>query len=211
MTTPTFKVIEGSCEEAIWITKPPLPKYNVTEDAFPGFIIQRVERWESEPLFIGSLKLFSQLTYGNRHPDLILSSEKAMKHMVACIKWDQRKPVMYGCNFGFLFNGIVWSHPENTGVEIDGEWVFMLNRKYPTEPKLNGCMKVTRLEFGCIAFAEVKAARDSSCHWTLGYDGDESCRHDWMVGDAQILTYPAKQHRECARCGRRECREVQEK
>lgn len=145
----TFKIIDAFHNGAMWA---PLqasvssPEYNVTEDAIPGFTVQYFEQYNSDPPITGAQKLYGQLTYGNVHPDLILSSEKMMKRMVRCFVPAHRKPVMYGCNFGFFFNGSIWSHAEGTDSDIGDGWVFILNREHPLNPRLNGCMKAAWME-----------------------------------------------------------------
>jgi len=62
-----------------------------------------------------------------------------MKRIVHCLMPVSRKPVMYGRNFGILFNGAVWSYSDE--VDCSEGWVFMLNTKYPTAAHLNGCYK----------------------------------------------------------------------
>lgn len=52
--------------------------------------------------------------------------------------------------------------------------------------------------------------RENGCHWTDGYDGAKDCRHDWdweggYIGARYKCTYPARQHRTCKQCARREC------
>jgi hypothetical protein len=65
--------------------------------------------------------------------------------MVSCLKESERKPVMYGCNFGFRFMDAIWSHPENMGFEIDDSWIFMLNTNVPASYQLNGCYRSMEL------------------------------------------------------------------
>ncbi len=153
----TFKSIKADHNGAMWeplrltfgdaAGNPPLvTEYNVTEDAIPGFTVQYFEQYNTDPPLTGMFKLVGELMYGNLHPDLILSSEKMMKRFVRLIIPGQRKPLMYGCNFGFFFNGAIWSHPENTGVEIDDGWVFLHNRSMPDNLRLNGCMKAAWME-----------------------------------------------------------------
>jgi hypothetical protein len=143
----TFKMIKAD-ENAMYVplNNRPTPEYNVTEDAIPNFTVQYFEQCNTDPPLTGMSKLYGELTYGNLRPDLILSSEKMMKRVVRLIIPNQRKPVMYGCNFGFFFNGAIWSHPENLGVEIDDGWVFLLNTTMPHNPRLNGCMKAAWME-----------------------------------------------------------------
>lgn len=124
----------------------PYPDIRITEQMVPGFVVQYFEKYNSEPLITGAGHLFSELSWGNLRPDLILSSEKMMKRVVYCLKENERQPVMYGCNFGFLFQSAIWSHPDNTGIEIEDGWVFMLNRYLPRVARLNGCMKATWME-----------------------------------------------------------------
>jgi hypothetical protein len=145
---PTFKTVSADYGGAIWMPlgNAPMPKYNVTEDAIPGFVVQYFEQYNDDPPLTGAMHLSAELTYGNLYPDLILSSEKMMKRVLACLKDDQRKPAMYGCNCGFLFRNAIWSHSENTGVSIDDGWVFMLNRNHPKNARLNGCMKAKWME-----------------------------------------------------------------
>lgn len=38
-----------------------------------------------------------------------------------------------------------------------------------------------------------------------GILGDPNCKHDWNWSGEVITTAPAKQHRRCKLCGRREC------
>jgi len=145
----TFKTIDAFHNGVMWAPLQAgvsLPEYNVTEDAIPGFTVQYFERYNSDPPLTGATELYNECTYGNVHPDLVLSSEKMMKRMVAVMEDRHRVPAMYGCNFGFYFLRTVWSHPENTGVEIDDGWVFMLNRKHPLNPRLNGCIKATWMD-----------------------------------------------------------------
>ena len=137
----TFKFVKPDYGASIYVAfgDRPTPDVSVTEDAIPGFIIQNLEKYNVDPPLTGISKVFGELTYGNQHPDLILSSEKMMKRMVRCLKPGDCKPMMYGCNFGFSFMGAIWSHSENTGVDIDEGWVFVLNRNYPDNYRLNGC------------------------------------------------------------------------
>lgn len=143
-----FRKVKADFDGSMWmpLNDSPIPEYVITDDAIPGFIVQRFEQFDADPPITGAHKLFGQLTYGNQHPDLILSSEKMMKRVVSCIIPKQVQPSMYGCNFGFNFNHAVWSHPENLSFEIPDGWVFMLNRIFPENPRLNGCMKAAWME-----------------------------------------------------------------
>jgi hypothetical protein len=143
----TFKTFTEDRSSTPWVPPgEPLQKFTVTEDAMPGFVVRYFEEHNGDPPLTGMQKLLGQCWFGATRPDLILSSEKMMKRMVRLLIYDQRKPVMYGCNFGFYFNGAVWSYPDGTGVDIADGWVFVLNREHPLSPRLNGCMKAAWMD-----------------------------------------------------------------
>ena len=117
-------------------------KFIVTKNAVPGFICQMIQVAEGKPPITAASKAYASLCFGNERPNLIISSEARMKHMLSCFK-DKTgmEPAIYGWNVGFLFMNTIWTHPANMGFEINDDWVFMLNSKHPTDFRLNGCYR----------------------------------------------------------------------
>jgi hypothetical protein len=125
------------------------------EDYIPGFVIGRgvnvgldtdvfdLEGVDGQPPMTAAMRAFGLLWYGNLKPDLVLSSETYLKKIVRILKDGQRRPVMYGCNFGIMFQGGVWSY--NDAVDCSEGWVFVLNTKYPKSARLNGCYKAMEI------------------------------------------------------------------
>lgn len=124
---------------------------NTGEDYIPGFVVGRginvgldtsiysLEQVDGQPPMTAAMRAFGILWYGMMKPDLVLSSEAYLKKVVRILKDDQRVPVMYGCNFGIVFQGGTWSY--NDAVDCSEGWVFVLNTKYPKSPHLNGCYR----------------------------------------------------------------------
>lgn len=127
--------------EAVPIGDRPLDRILTIKDAVPGYIVQHLQEFDGGPPFTAAQKAYGSLWYGNQRPDIILSSEAMMKRMIKRLIPSQHKPVMYGKNFGFMFNSAKWSHPDGLGFEIEDGWVFMLNTGNPTDIKLNGCYR----------------------------------------------------------------------
>lgn len=139
---PVFEITDGNYEGSIAVAlHDNLPKFPVTKSAIPGYVLRYLHGCDGMPPITAAQAAFGELWYGPEKPDLILSSEAMMKRMVRCIAEEHLKPVMYGNNFGFMFNDARWSHPGGNGFEIEDGWVFMLNTKNPTNFMLNGCYK----------------------------------------------------------------------
>jgi len=46
----------------------------------------------------------------------------------------------------------------------------------------------------------------SPCGWARANEGNPNCAHDmWSISPFQILTFPAKLHLTCVKCGKRQC------
>lgn len=135
-----FEETDGNYEGSICVALGNTPlRFKVTKHAIPGYICRHLEDCDGEGPLGAATRAYGTLWYGNQHPDLILSSEDMMNNTMRKFKPGAIRPVMYGNNSAFFFNGAIWSYPEDR--DFDKEWVFMLNTKNPLNFQLNGCYR----------------------------------------------------------------------